>query len=854
MKDKPFLLWRIGWRTLARHPWQTALMVIGVMLGVAVVVSIDVANESASRAFELSVEAVAGRATHEIAGGPQGLDEAVYANLRAEGPLREAAPVVTDMVSSPQLGDRPYTLLGIDPFAEAPFRSYLGGEQGAPIGLITAFLTRPGAILISSDVASRYGLAEGDRITLAFGGREREAVIAGLLEPADSLSRRTLDGLILADVATAQELTGRLGRLDRIDLILPEDDATYEARIAALLPEGIRLRPVEARSGTLEQMTAAFQLNLTALSLLALVVGMFLIANTMTFSVVQRRALFGTLRALGVTRREVFLMVMGEALAVGILGAALGAALGVALGQGAVRLVARTINDLFFALSVQGVQIPPASLAKGVLLGVAATLLAAALPGWEAASAPPRATLTRSMEEERAQRGLPRAAIGGLGALLAGAALLLVNPHDGLLTSFAGTFAVVIGCALLVPWLMRHLLRLVAPLAGWVWGPLGRMAPRRVEASLSRTAVAVAALMVAVSVTIGISLMVGSFRHTVEVWLAQTLRGDVYISVPGGPQTAPSAVIDPEVLSIVAQWPGVQRVDTVRAAEIDAPGGPVQVLAVNNPDSGSARLYLAADGPPEAVWRMVEDGAVIVSEPLARRAGIPRQGGSVTLSTPQGERAFPVVGIYYDYGSTQGQVMMAQQVYHAIWGDQSVTAVALLLEPGVDVDATTGALESTLAPVQQLLVRPNQALRDDVMVIFDQTFAITGALNLLATLVAFVGVLSALLSLQLEKQRELGILRAIGLTVRQVWGLTLIETGLMGAVAGLLALPTGFALALILIFIINRRAFGWTLQLQVEPGPFVLALVVAIGAALLAGVYPARRIGQMAAADAIRFE
>jgi putative ABC transport system permease protein len=226
----------------------------------------------------------------------------------------------------------------------------------------------------------------------------------------------------------------------------------------------------------------------------------------------------------------------------------------------------------------------------------------------------------------------------------------------------------------------------------------------------------------------------------------------------------------------------------------------------------------------------------------------------VTLNTDQGRHEFPVIGIYYDYASTQGTVLMNLDTYRSLWQDPSITAVDLRLASGADPEAVANGLQASLAPIQSLLVRPNRALRQDVLVVFDRTFAITGALQLLATIVAFIGVLSALLSLELERQRELGILRAVGLTVRQLWGLIMLETGLMGAVAGLLAMPTGYVLALILVYIINRRSFGWTLQMQVLPGPFIQALAVAVIAALLAGIYPAWRMSRKTEADAMRFE
>ena len=380
------------------------------------------------------------------------------------------------------------------------------------------------------------------------------------------------------------------------------------------------------------------------------------------------------------------------------------------------------------------------------------------------------------------------------------------------------------------------------------------MAPRNLVNALSRTAVAVAALMIAVAVSIGVDLMTHSFRHTVILWLEQTLQSDIYISVPGFTASTPTVAIDPEVIQALPGWPGVAQIDQQRSVTVASPLGPLQVAATDNSRLGFERLYLARDLPPDAIWQAMQSGAVIVSEPLANHLGLPRHGGQITLFANNGPKSFKVVGIYYDYASSQGTVTMALDLYRQLWQDSAVTALGLRLAPGVDVDATARALQNALTARQQLLIRPNQALRQDVLAVFDRTFAITGALQVLATVVAFIGVLSALLLLQLEKQREVGILRAIGLTVRQLWGLVMLETGLMGLVAGLLSIPAGYALSLILIDVINRRSFGWTLQMALEAQPFLQALAVALAAALLAGIYPARHLGRMAASEAIRYE
>ncbi|HUF37256.1 MAG TPA: ABC transporter permease [Anaerolineales bacterium] len=865
MTIRPGVLARLSFRYLVRRPWQSVLMVLGITLGVAVVIAVDLANESAARAFDLSADAVAGRATHNIAGASGSLDEAVYTDLKLAGLAVAIAPVVTAYVASPELGGLPLQLLGIDPFAEGAFRSFFGsaGDRAA-FPELAGFLTQPGAILIARDLAERYGFSDCTperlqtrmvdcSISIEIEGRTEIAVIAGLLEPGDDLTAGALSGIILADISTAQEITGRTGYLSYIDVILPPEDACPGCRdnLERLLPEGAALNDIAARTDTIAEMTTAFRLNLTALSLLALVVGLFLIYNTMTFSVVKRRALFGTLRCLGVTGREIFRMVVAEALLVGIVGTALGTLAGILLGQEAVRLVSRSINDLYFVVTVRDVGLPAISLAKGWALGILATVGTAVFPAREAGSVPARAALSRADVEESAGVAVRFAAAGGAAAILAGAGLLAIP--SGLGWSFAGTFTIMIGFAALTPAVTVLLMRAASALFK-NFGPVVRMAPRNVTAALSRTSIAVAALMVAVAVTIGISLMVSSFRATVVDWLDETIRGDVYLSVPGVSATQPDGVINPAVVERLDRHPDVARLDVLRVITGDSPYGPIRIGATNNPLTGGNRRFAAALGPPEQVQAAMAAGAVILSEPLARRLEIPFQGGSIRLQTPAGERDFAVAGVYYDYGNPQGILLMDLARFRETWGDEQVTAISVILNPGVDPEAATVRFQNELVPIQRLQIQPNRALRDGALVVFDRTFAITTALQGLATLVAFIGVLSALMSLQLEKARELGVLRAVGMTARQLRQLVLLETGLMGAVAGVLSIPTGIVLSLILIYIINRRAFGWTLQFQFSFEPLVQALGIAVIAAVLAGLYPALRSGRMAAAAALRGE
>jgi len=844
----PPSLLKTGLRDFLRRPWQSGLMILGVALGVAVVIAIDLANTSARRAFDLSTEAVIGRATHQILGGPTGLPDGLYRQVRVDWGLRNSAPVVEGVGIALDLDEQPLRLLGVDPVAEAPFRDYLGGNTTSS-GDLTRFYAEPNAALIGAGMADRYGLKIDDPIRLQINDRIETLTIVGILTPQDESNRRALDGLLLVDVGAAQEVLGQLGRLTRIDLILADAEA---AQLAAKLPASARLAPASEQSNTVAQLTSAFQLNLTALSLLALVVGMFLIYNTVMFSVVQRRAVLGTLRSLGVTGEQIFALILLEAAVVAAIGAGLGLGLGWLLGQGAVRLVTQTINDLYYVVSVRDAPLTLLTVLKGVGLGVGASVLAAAAPALEAASVPPITAMQRSSLEDRVRAWLPKFTLAGVGLVAVGvAALLLIT--NSLFASFTGLFLVVIGLALVVPGATVALMGAAGPVLKRMVGVIGEIAARTVVKAISRTSVAIAALMVAVSVTIGVSVMIASFRATVVNWLDLTLLADIYISAPsaGGSQT--QVTLAPDLPERVARVEGVGVMETIRRATVDSPEGSVSLLVADTQLRRSSRLYRFARGNPDEIWAQMQNGAVIVSEPFAYHHNLPPRGGSVTLRANHGEQAFPVVGVYYDYSSDRGTVLMSRNVYQQYWDDRGISGVAVHVASGQSVNAVADALRVELSGTI-LQVQVNRALKDEALVVFDRTFAITNALRILAVVVAFIGVLSALMALQLERARELATLQALGLTTDQLWRLTFLETGLMGATAGLFSLPTGFVLALVLVYVINLRSFGWTIQMQPEPWVYAQAMAVSVLAATLAPIYPMRRLMQSSVAAALRQE
>ncbi len=849
-------LWRTSLRRIARRPLQTVLFVIGVAIGVAMMVSIDLANRSATRAFELSTDAITGRATHRLVGGPGGLDQAFYIRLKREIGFEAAAPIVEGYVAIFALGDQPFRLVGVDPFAEPPFRSYFAETSGRLVdGGIAPLLTEPGAVVVLDSLAAQAGAAPGDSLNLDLAGASMPVTLVGLLAPADDTGRDALESIVFADISSAQEILGLRGRLSHIDLI-----ATSEAElepIREILPPGVRLETTAASSNAVRQMTAAFQLNLTALSLLALVVGMFLIYNTVTFSVVQRRPLFGILRCLGATGGQLFRLILGEAAVLALIGSLLGILLGILLGRSLVGLITRTINDFYFVVNVRDVTVDPGSLARGVLFGITAALLAALVPALEAWRTAPNAGLRRSALESKVTRLLPYLVLAW--GLLSGLGVLLLRIEGGLGPAFAGLFAILIAFSLVTPpatvWLMRR----VIPLVYRLFGAVGRMATRDIIRSLSRTSVAIAALMTAVSVIVGVSIMIGSFRGTVITWLNQSLQADIYVSPPTLTANRVEGELQPEVVADLLDWPGVVRAATARAVQVRAPefGRDLRLIAVSGDVSNGERSYawLPAGWTHADVWQALKAGeGLIISEPLVLKEKLTYPPPPVQLATDSGLREFPVLAVIYDYASDQGTAWIDVVRYQELWNDGEVSTVALFIDEGIDFEETAAQMKAHFQGRQDLIIQTNRTLRENSIAIFDRTFAITSALRLLAVIVAFIGVLSALMSLQLERTREFGVLRAAGMTVGQLWRLTAIETGLMGLVAGLLAVPTGYVLAGILIYVINVRSFGWTLQMHLEAGYFLQAIGVALTAALLAGIYPSIRLGRMVIATAIRSE
>jgi len=727
-------------------------------------------------------------------------------------------------------------LVGIDPLASLDVARRTAPNPG--------WFLQPGAVVMAARTAEQLGVRVNDRFSVDVGGRRFSAVLIGTVDG----DQAGYDALVLTDIAQAQEWLGAVGRLSRIDVFLPQGASS--ADLAARLPPGIRLEKARGRAQQSVDMTSAFTTNLQAMSLLALMVSTLLIYGAISFAVVQRRRIIGILRALGATRGNVFTIVLTEAAVLGIVGAGLGLLLGSVIGRGLVQLVSQTINDLYFVVAVNERVLPPSSVVKALLAGFGTALAGASLPALEVAGSAPQLGLRRSVLEARAVT-LARKLLFASGGLAVASGAVAALSGRSLFAGFAALFLLLLSAATLTPALLRMLAQACARVAGRA-SPIARLVFGDVAASLSRTGVAVAALGMALAAMIGVSIMVESFRESLRDWLGQTLRADIYVTAPGPGAGRPERRIDNDLVASMIATRGVVDYGMSRRVMVELPQGPVPLDAVQFAHNDYITEVLIA-GDPAVTWPAFETGDIVISDPLAYRSQL-HVGDSLTLPTDSGPRAFRIAGVYREYGNDRGTIRINLPVYRRFWHDDAITAMGFYLAPRTSLVDVISGFRAAARGKQSLFIRSNADLRNLSMSIFERTFVITRVLYWLAAGVAAIGLVSALLAWELERAHEIAILRSLGLTPGGAGLLIEGQTGFMGLVALVAAIPAGLLTAVLLIDVINRRAFGWRIDVHLSVEQFGNALLLALVAALVAGLYPARRVAVATVAADIREE
>jgi putative ABC transport system permease protein len=761
--------------------------------------------------------------------------------------IQNLSPVVNGYVhSTAATNSNTFKLYGIDPLIENSFQS--AWQQQYEDGDSLSLMTEPNTVLISRQTAQKMQLQIGDLFTVTTDTGHHVLKIIDWLP--DNNARELFEHLLITDIATAQEILGLVGRLSAIDVLIADVQTEKIQRIREALPADVLLIPLNNQIESLRQMTQAFSINLTAMGMLSLLVGLFLIYNSMTFLVLQRRRLIGSLRLIGVTRQQIFRLIIGEALVLAIIGTVLGIVLGVILGNYLLPLISGTINAIYFSVDHSALIVTPGQIASGFLLGIAATLLAVLAPAWEATRHSPHRALLRSELESGVRRLIQSAALLAVLFIISGLCLVLFSGNN-ISLGLASIFLMLFGFALLIPLFTFMLMIMLEKILSRSSSVLAHLPVRMVKSEISRTGCAIATLMIAVAAAIGMDLMIGSFRQTVSEWVQTSLQADLYVSLSGSMQAASKSEVDRLLKQKLAKLNGVERLSSVLRTQLIS-NNTITKISVFEINPKSRQGFVFKRYQNNKVWETFSrQNSVFVTEPYAYHQGI-EIGDKILLRTTQGEKAFEVIAIYADYSGDQGHLAMSRNNYLKYWPDLGYSGIGIYAEEGANIVALEARVKQLLKFYQT--VKSEQAIYKVSMQMFEQTFKITETLRWLAAIIAFVGVFSALMAIQFERSRQLGILRAMGMTPGQLSRLISIETGLMGLIAGLFAVPVGFILAYLLIFVVYLRSFGWTMAFHFDSSVIFQGLLLAVISALLAGVLPALKMAHTKPADALRTE
>ncbi|HSY19334.1 MAG TPA: FtsX-like permease family protein [Candidatus Acidoferrales bacterium] len=827
------------WRTAPR---STALQILILALGIAVFFSIRLANRAAVGSFKNFTGLLSQSSDWQINAFAGELPASVLGELRTalgDEPV-EIIPVL-ETTAVLARGDKPdehigsratYHLLGLDLVAvqnlasagdndrswfnqQSAATNYSGGNR------FWQLLRQTNAVFISPALAKTSHLNPGDHLRVVIDENVVDLKIAGLI-PTSPARPLPPENLLVLDLPALQQLGHRAGKLDRVEFVVPDgphaDVRRTELRekIAALGKNRWQVFSPADRRASAATMTRAFRMNLTILSLIGLLVGLYLIFQSLDGAVVRRREEIGVLRSLGITEKIIRRVWLLEAALLGLISGALGALMGWGGAQFAVRFVGRTVNAIYYATTVQYAQLDAVEIIIALTLAVAASLVAGWWPARQAAKIPPAQILSRHAESQE-RRSVLQSACFAFVLLAVGGALIFLPPlrFSGALRFPLGGYAAALLLILGGGILCSHLLRRFATALHFTgqYSLAAKIATSHLMQTSSRHRLAVAGLLCAVTMAAGMLILVASFETTMRGWVNNTFQADLYLRSDGAQSPSTQNRISPATWHLIATNPMVADVNIMQAVAIEINGVSTVFMGV---DMGFSHRHpnLTWYQPPldDKIWDADQDEHLaLISESFSDRFRV-RRGDSITIPTPAGDKQLTIAGVFSDYGNERGALLVERRHYAAWYGDELATGLILFMRPEISPDTLQAELT---AQFPGLSIMSNRYLRSEILRVFRQTFSVTYALELIGIIVAVIGLGMTLSSILLDRRGELTTLRALGWRRREMARATAVEGALLSicGVAG--GIVVSLSLGWILIYIINKQSFGWTLQFAI---------------------------------------
>ena len=842
-------------RPLIRDPFRTVITIIGVAVGVAVFLSIRLANQQTMMSFTESVDLVLGRADAVIRAEGMEFDETHFEKLHALRNEIKAYPVIEGYGLESTSGEV-VEIIGTDLLQDSGIRDFSLKTREKDLKGLLPLIMDPAGVILPEKFIPDVQFDVGSTLKFLIKGKEKTLKVNAVLENK-GIGKALNGNFALMDIAAAQNVFEKFGRLDRIDIqfLKKTKFEVMKEKISSLLPDHLQVERPQRKNKQVEKMLQAFQYNLTALSFVALLVALYLIYNMIALSVVRRRIEIGTLRALGATPTLVALIFFLEAGVIGAIGSILGIGLGYYFAQFSLDAISITVNNLYAPSYVTEIDFHWEEMGPYFLLGLILSLISALIPAWDAATTPPTSVMRRGAYDLKLFRGSRQLNFSaGLVFLLAGFCSQLPPVNRFPYFGFFSVFLIILGLSMLSPAALLWTRDRFHHFFKNVFGGEGLLACMNLSQNVGRNALAVSSLAIAFMMVISMCIMVHSFRQTVVVWIDQTLKADLFVRVAGGRDIDYQHTLPSDKIEKLKQVSGIGAIDQFRAMDISYNNLPV-VLATGDFSvlSKFGNLVIKAGTPAgELAQNMVNQDRAIVSEAFSLKHKV-RVGDTLNLKTPNGPVNLEIASVYFDYSRERGYIILDRTTFLKYYQESPINSFVIYLNDKTRLSQVRKEILTNLNE-HRLIIRSNSELKGQVLEVFDKTFAITYSLEIIAILVAILGLFNTLVSLILERKREIGILRFIGSFTSQVKRMVLIEAGILGMIGSAMGLTAGIVVSYILIFVINKQSFGWTIQIHFPY--FFLFLLVAFswGISVLAGLYPARLAQRLNPKEAVRVE
>jgi putative ABC transport system permease protein len=844
-------------RNLRRH-WGRALVVLlGIALGAAVFTSVRLAVHASLSSFVRSMDFFAGTAQKVLVRPGGHLPEGVLPVLLGHPAVKEFSPLLTTYVRRPGPPGDSFLMIGIDPLLDQSFRKWrVRGDRDRATERWLDLVREPYTVILTEPLARELQTVSGARLKLEHTRNAAEFRVAGILMP-EGLALVEGGRVALTDIATFQEFTGLHGLLDRIDLTFKPQTTRQEIDdLAHKLPQELELRSPSAARDSGTAMIRAYQLNLSVLSFASLFVGMFLVYSLVALNVASRRRELAVLRSLGAAPRTLFLLFLCEGLLFGIVGWLLAIPLSSLLVKHLLYGVSQTISTLFVRVQVEGLVLSPLE----IVISLGVTLMTAAGAAWhparEAMGVPPKEAMEISQPGVRRRHTVRRLALWALGCILVCLPLALLPGVVGVpLPGYLAILLLFIGFALLSPWMLERLGQSLAPLLPRWAGVPAYLAGRYLRDCGARTAISVGALITAVALFTALVVMIHSFRHTVELWVRQTVSGDLFVTTKMGQVNRFRFPIPETIVAELKRMDAGADYVQSRRYQMNYGDFPYEFEAMGMEAFLKHGGFVWLRGDPQKTGPMLVQGeGVLISEVFATRTGLGI--GDVFRTQIEGSLIeLPVVGIIRDYRTDGGVVFYSWKHFKERFHDPQWSGVRFFFKDRTqDVGARVSDLRNAI--VQRwgdaLDMISGKDLRESVLRIFDETFAITTVLLLIALAVAALGITTTLTVMVLERTHQLNTLFAVGGSFRQIRAMIFWEASFLVAAGEVAGLVCGFILSYLLVYVINRQSFGWTFLYVVDWGALAYSLPLIILTALAAAVPAVRMVFRMPPAALLR--